>query len=602
MRSPSRVIHGERGLSIVEVVVALTLLAIVTLGITPLLASAIRGTSVTRTRTLAKNTATEAMERIRGLPFFVSVQGQTTPTRLDVLDLFFPDRGAGFDSTSNTFTTVCTSTPPATTSREYVACPKNIPAGYTVTFASAFVSPGSGTPQTFAVEPPASDYSWSTTSTEDPPTELLRMSITVTWIYAGDAESFNLTSLIGQRTISAETMSGSGKVDYALQVLTSYRDAQGRVSRLVALAGESESDMATRAYAVAGEATTAAHIVLTRDAIGETSAETLADVSGASSLVSAPPNQYPATAGMPPGEQTVLYQHDASTQVPVAFMDDTVVEGPTPFSLGAQVVNELPLAAGKFRFSGTDTQPSFWVDPQVDRDPTAPLNLTASLKLHGTRHIVGLDQGGTRLSGYSTAQATPVSGTRKVETKASTSFDQLSIFPTTYIADGAGGTDGGAVVTIDDFTASVSCSSTANATTADATGTWSATLNYWRDPANNGLATGSGYVPVALSGSITGGTDPLADLKASNPLVYDHLVDANDLYLFKTADKNGYFTDMASVPLIAVRELNSGRVTSASLNGAIQMQTVPTSATNPSSSASISVGALACEAVDRRGL
>jgi prepilin-type N-terminal cleavage/methylation domain-containing protein len=589
----------EGGLSLVEMMVALTIFAIITVGIAPLLASSIRGTSITRSRTVAKNVATEAMERIRGLPFFQSVQGQTTPTRRDVLDLFFPDRNAGFNAAglpANTFTTTCTSTPPPAGTRELVACPKNIPEGYSVRFVAAFVKPGATppVPQTFTVEPPSQNYNWSLTSTENPPTELLRMSITVSWTYGGDPQSFSLSSLIGQRTVSAETISGTGKVAHAVQVLTSYRDSAGTDSSLVVVAGQSESAMATRAYAEADESTVAAHLVLTQSAVGEASAVTLADLAGASSFVGAPPNSYPAPAVPETPAQTVQYSYDGSTQTPVAYIDATVVEGPSPFSLGAQVVNELPTAAGRFRFSGgVPTNPSLWVDTQADRTLASPL------KLDETGRIVSLDLfGGNRLSGQSSGAATSLTSARKVETKAAiTTFGMLRIFPTAYITDPAD-----AVITISDFVASLSCTSTANEATADATGTWSATLRYWKDPQNDGMPVGSGYVSVPLAGSTAAGTDPLEVLRTENPLVYDAVLDSEDVYLFNTADRRGYFTSMTSRPLVAAREANNGRVTSAELNGALQITTVPTSAANPQSSLSISVGALSCEAVDRRGL
>jgi Tfp pilus assembly protein PilV len=590
---------AETGLSLVEIMVALTLFAIVTVGVMPLLASALKGVALTRSYTVGKSLANSAMEKMRGLPYFESSQGQPTPVRLDVLDLYFPDLGAGFDSTANvwTFTTTCTSTQPANGTREAAACPANIPSGYTVRFVASFVraGPASPTPQTFtAVEPPAG-YSWTTAP--EPPAKLMRVTVTTTWTLGGNPRSFSLTSLLGQRHLSTQTIDANGRVNHAVQVLSSYVDSQGRKSNLVATMGQATIDVVAGAGGKADESTRAAQVVLTREETATEAAVTLANVSGASSTVHAPPNSYPAPGASAP-EQTVSYQVSDTETVPVAFIDDTVVEGPTPFSLGAQIINELPRAGGKFRFSGPAAagQPTMWVDNQAERGPTSPL------KLDPTVHLVTVEKDGAtpRMSGQSTAEATPQSppAGRKVEVKSSAQLAKLSVFPTTFITGPEN-----AVLVVDNFTASLTCTSTANVATAAVTGSWSATLRYWQDsdPAD-GIAAGSYSAPVSLTGSLSGGTDPLAAIKASNPLVYDDPLDANDLYLFEGGGRKGYFTDMKTRPLISSIVGSGGRSTFGSIQGAIEMATAPTSSTNSSSTMSVLVGSLACDAVDRRGL
>jgi prepilin-type N-terminal cleavage/methylation domain-containing protein len=599
----ARVARAQGGLTLVELMVALTLLAIITVGITPLLASALRGVAVTRSSTKGKNLAVEAMERLRGLPFFESVQGQTTPTRVDALDLYFPDRNAGFSSSSNTFTTTCTAMSSTPAASGVAACPKSIPSAYTVTFVAAFVDPGptSGTPptQAFTVTPPSTTYNWNATATEAPPTELLRMQITVSWTFGGDPESYSLTSLLGRRRATTETINAFGRVDHALQVLSSYVDSQSRTSSLTATVGQGESSIVSRSVAEADEATNTAHLVLTQDAYAENSAVTLADVNGASSLVHAPPDSYPAPGASAPAA-TINYSYDATTQVPAAYINDSVVEAPpTPFSLGARVLNQLPTAAGRFRFSGAASpqEPSLWVDNQAERGALSPL------KLDDSGHMVILHKlGSNRLLGDTSTEATAVSsGSRKVESKASTSFGKLYVLPTTFIT---GGEDG--VVTVSNFTASITCTSTANAATYAVAGSWSAELNYWSDSNNNGIVSGS-YLqtPLQLSGSLTGAADPLAGVRTTNPLVYDDVDNTKDVYLFEdaAAGKKGYFTSITTLPSISSSKSGAGRNTTVALNGAIQMQTAPTSRTNPSvTSMSISVGRLSCQAVDKRGL
>jgi prepilin-type N-terminal cleavage/methylation domain-containing protein len=597
-----RSLRCERGLSLVELMAALTVFAIITLGVTPLLISSIRGSAVSRSYTVGKNLVSEAMERARGLRFFQSVQGQSNPPRRDLLDLYYPNRGTGFSASgadANTFTTTCTSDSSTPSASAAAACPRNIPPGYTVEFRAAFVTPAATppTPQTFTVQPPSANYNWSSTSTESPPTELLRLTVTSTWTYGGRQGSFSLTSLLGERHWSPQEITASGTIDYALQVLSAYQDSLGNPSNLVTTAGRSASDIGTAAIGEADQGTRAASMVLTEAASADGSAVTLADLTGAAVFVSAPPNSYPAPTASA-GEQTLTYQFDLLTRLSVGFMDDTVVDGASPLSLGAQVVGGLPTAAGRFRFSGGAGQPSLWVDNQADRGSLS------SLKLHASDPMVTLERGGsTRLSGQTSGVATALApiASRKVETAASTQFGKLHVLPTTFISNASGDNS---VIAIDNFTASLRCTSTADPATAAVSGSWSATLRYWRDPTNGvNLLSPPGYVEVPLSGSLAGGSDPLASLKASNPLVYDDtLLDLNDRYLFEAGGKKGYLKDLRSLPAISWTESSDGRSTSASLPGAIQIQTMPTSVTKPSTAITISIGKLSCNSGDRRGL
>ena len=92
-------IRSDKGLTLVETLVALTIFAIVSAAIVPLIASGLKGASLSRSYTVAKALAAGAMERARGLPYFVSVQGTIPPARRDLLDLYFPDRNTGFSAT-----------------------------------------------------------------------------------------------------------------------------------------------------------------------------------------------------------------------------------------------------------------------------------------------------------------------------------------------------------------------------------------------------------------------------------------------------------------------------------------------------------------------
>ena len=106
---------SERGLTLVETLVAITIFAIMTLGTIPLLGTALKGGARTRTESVARNVASKTLERLRGFQYHVAYSA--TNRKIDLLDHFFPGRtpayvaslGTGFDSTTQTFVTTCDS-------------------------------------------------------------------------------------------------------------------------------------------------------------------------------------------------------------------------------------------------------------------------------------------------------------------------------------------------------------------------------------------------------------------------------------------------------------------------------------------------------------
>jgi prepilin-type N-terminal cleavage/methylation domain-containing protein len=114
-----RILRSSKGMSLVEVLVALLVFTIVTLGVIPLLASSIRGSNTSRAGTVGKNIVVEAMERARGLPFYVSHAADASD--VDLLDFYYPS-SAG--ASGGVYTVNC---PSGTTDP---ACPGDIPDDY----------------------------------------------------------------------------------------------------------------------------------------------------------------------------------------------------------------------------------------------------------------------------------------------------------------------------------------------------------------------------------------------------------------------------------------------------------------------------------------
>jgi hypothetical protein len=87
-------------------------------------------------------------------------------------------------------------------------------------------------------------------------------------------------------------------------------------------------------------------------------------------------------------------------------------------------------------------------------------------------------------------------------------------------------------------------------------------------------------------------------------LVYDDVVDSNDVYLFKTPTLKGYLDKFTSNPnIVSIPPATSGgRATEVTLTNAIQIITVPTDPARPETGLNVSIGSLTCRSVDRRGL
>ncbi|MDQ3987306.1 MAG: type II secretion system GspH family protein, partial [Actinomycetota bacterium] len=261
--------RSEKGLSLVETLVAITIFTLFTIGIVPLLGTAMRGSATTRTESVGRNVASKTLERLRGLQYHVAYSG--TPSKADLLDHFFPGRTpvysaptttTGFDAGSNSFVTTCDkdSTAPACKSLPSSA---EIPDGFSVEIRLTFKDPT--TPAT-TVPVPAS-YAWNAGSDQDaPPSQLVEVGVTSAWTVGTKQRTFALRSYLSQRDRQVLPTGGSGgpppapppggggtapspppnvklraeaRVDYGIEITTTYQDTQAspRFSELTATLG-----------------------------------------------------------------------------------------------------------------------------------------------------------------------------------------------------------------------------------------------------------------------------------------------------------------------------------------------------------------------------
>lgn len=565
--------RGAAGFTLVEMMVSLLVFSIATLGIVPLLAASMRGSTLSRSYTVGKNVTAEAMERVRGLPFFISYASKNR--RVDVLDLFFPNLAAGY--AGGTFTTTCTAASAADP-----ACPKNIPDDTTVTYKATFVrtSTYGSTPVTYSVVVPPAGYRWdSATSADVPPSQLLEISVTTTWNVMAEPKTFSMKTLVADRKFGTTQVTGYSRVDYGIQAFTGF-DILGTKSTASLLGASAESKAETRLLATADTTVNTGQIRLVRTSADPTvNAQDigLSPLYGASAAMHAPPDVTPV--GTSTASQTLTHPDwlTNGTPAPIAFIDASSTLG-----LSAKVANELPVSTGEARVSTSGSATAAWLDNQADRSQHSDMHFQLNASLPMLQVVKGIRTIQADTSATTTAAT---AADRKVELIGTTRMGEVRLIPTNYIT-GSEKT----VVRVSDFQASVTCKSTANSTTAVATGTWSATLRYFS-------AAAAAYVSIPLNQ--TNAATEIANLKAANPIVYDRADPVQDVYLFKTGTVNGYLQSISTVTPTTAKA-TTGRTTSASIDGALRIDTAPLNPAVPESAMSVALGKLGCQSVDNR--
>ena len=628
--------RNERGLTLVEMMASLFVFSAITIGVVPLLATATRGAAAARSLTLAKATAQEAMERARGLPYYKAIDDQRgalgAKTREDMLDMFYPcastDSTAcpGYSSTSRTVApigtlaahthlTTCTSASTAPT------CATQIDPGFTVHYVAEFKA-AAGTSSETVVPPntPGSNYAWDVPGRDSPPSQLLNLKIVVASQLQGRTTTYVLESLLGDRKFGSIQIAANASIDYGIQVETSFIDLSGNKSVLTAIGGVARSSIEQRLVSVASQDVMAGELRLIREPTSSNPFPEALDGTpkrGATIVgLSAPPAAAPGEATA--GEQLVSHP-DLSLLGPVSVASFLATKAGNNVStdvnaLSVTVADELPRANGGFDFTQAGDQSSgfFWVQNQADTGSNTLLKIDAARRLLSLR----ADQTTGRTFYGRTNATTTALGTadRKVEMKAEVTIEQFRVFPVTFIP---GANPRRSVVFIDDFVASATCR--AAPSTGSATGTWSATLRIWHDPTNDGSTTAAdpvtGASPAHLTipiGQLSTGAFETRDLRSilaeppyniagGNPLVYDDLVDLNDVYLFKDGIRNGYLDENGfTMKTPRTNVIGGGTSASADVDQAIGITTVPTNATLPESGLRISIGKMRCDALDAR--
>lgn len=577
------------GFTLIETLASLLIFTVVTIGLVPLILGSLRGTNLARSTTIGRNVASKAMERMRGLPFYVAYSTQSR--KVDVLDYYFPRAsGSGFDASENTYTVTCTGPGSG-------ACPDSLPVGYTLEFRSAFVdrsgSPGSpANPETYPVATPSGSYAWDSPGNDGPQSQLLRVEVTARWSLLGQARSVNLTTLFSDRPFGGLQAQSSAVSTYAVRVLTGFVEGSGSIEEdVIALGGIAQAEAAARRLSDSSQTMRAAQLRLVD-----------ATPAGEVDLVDPPISGAVADVAAPPQANATSSSAPAATLNSLNFGDVAGIRATGTSSVQASAGAGTPTASGAWSFlPGTNTELDFWVD-----NPRA-----ASVYRLGAEKLLSLrTRGSNTLRGTTSAQVNAAGGGAQASTTAA--FNDLRLFPTSFISDTSYGR---AVVAVDGFQAETRC--LANTTGASASATYSATVRYWVDSSEDDIPSGS-YVSVVLNvSSATRVPNALRALRqswttspSSVPLVFDSTEDAEDVYLFPVShtpatdghshDHAGYLTDWSSDGNLVTSMLQGGRIVSSDIDNAIVLITSPTTPTVPQTAFTVSVGNIGCTAEERR--
>lgn len=656
-RTIHRVCDGvaSRGFSLVEVLVALAVFAVITVGVVPLLGAALRGAALSRSETVAQNAARQMMERVEGLKWHTAWAAKQA--KVDLLDLFYPSAtGGGYTTVPNPpgYPPLYINGPSAGIYR--TTCPDAanpacggvfLPSGYSMTVKAAFVKPRPGTtPQTYEIVTPAAGYAYNAALGADaPPAQLLDVNVAVGWSVNGRSRTFELRSLIGEHRFAAPAavaatvspspsaappdgtakLRATAKVDYVYQVQTGFSSSTAETgcptppctSDLNAVIGQGTSTIQAGDNATADSAVRTGDISVVRSYTPSqvppaSPPPDLANLQGISKSVHAPPTAPAASFCTPPtacsAERTIAHPDFGANTAGLA--------GTRITSISADVPNGNPTTAAAWQVqTGTVCIVDSWVwNPQADLAAGGYLRLDSASPTRALYHqnsgSSGICQEKARGTTNATAAALTPPATRAVTAKATADHSFLSLLKYNY-------SNKQPVFQVSDFTAVVDCKATPNGG-AYATASWTAAMSYKFDNTDNNNVPAS-ILGAQIAMSDTGNDtitakfdyvntttitvpDAFAWLKANNPLVYDGNGLSNDIYLMNdpAAGKKGYIDSLTANrdPVTSVSA--DGRTVRASIDGALRIDTNQLHATIPDTALNVSIGKLSCEAIDNR--
>jgi prepilin-type N-terminal cleavage/methylation domain-containing protein len=545
-------IEAEDGFSLVEVIVAVGILAIAAVGIMPLVVSALKAAYSAKFQTQSKSLVQEQIDYMRSLPFHVDASNG--PYR-DLLDTYYPN------------TTAAASPAGSATARNvlggYVTSSAVRAAGEPSGAFYRYVAPVDASFSSFrtvvdaqlldkdlTVLLPPSGYDASLAGSDTSGARLIGITVINSWTVGGSLKTFRVYTQIADAKPAAPVINGSARAA-AVSVVGSSSD--GVKTNVVA--GYIDESGSVSTGSVGSVKAVGAYI----DRFPGTR------LTGASALADAPPD-----VTTPLSQSDDLGQDLTPGTCALACIGRTYVSG-----VGVLVAQGLPTIASSsspviaaLRGTGSPSGMSL----NTDVDPT----LAATLMLaSGPKVLVRNTNSGADLAGSSGYLTSTTGSTHLVNTHV-TSSGSLEVLPTTFTPVGRG------VVEVVLTSSSVDCKANGISGGSTATAAFSATVYYWS-------AASGGY--VALGTVQPGNTsDPLP--APSTLTVYSS--GATTLRL------SNYIADWHSALAGSFTTDTNGRFAQASLDGVVAVNTIDLRPGDTTSGVQAKLGALSCSAEDAR--
>ncbi|HET6816874.1 MAG TPA: prepilin-type N-terminal cleavage/methylation domain-containing protein [Mycobacteriales bacterium] len=549
--------QSDEGFTLVEIMAALVVFALVAGMALAMLLTAVKGGLVAKQDTVGRNITQAKIEELRNLPYHID---QAVSTEYDLLDLYYPnvsgsaglgatgyvpasgtrDTTSGDPSSGAFYRTVISAVPSFTQFSQYVAI--------------QFVD-SNGTAKT-----PPSTWSASTAGSDTPVTNMVNISVTTLWKVGKTQKKYNIfTSISAGRPLvpkvniqgHLEGLSVTGLLPSGYQATldASQVDFNASFSNIVTAAATA---LGARAAIEGGSKAT-----------------------GALNSVTAPPNVGPIGSGIVNGSSLA----DSGNTVGAFAKTDT-----------------KNLAAGSAAgqpYSGTSGSPvtadvlnnGGGYDLQYSNEPSSD-----HLGLHSSSNVVQVIDGASTAmtsTGYGTSStsSTAHSATSNIPS-LTTSWIQL--FPTAQAPNG--------IVQIQVTQASLNCQTGANygaSSTASSTLTYAATLKYatW-----NGSSVS--YTTVNLGSGNS--TDPLPTSSQMATIQVGVDGSGSPIYLGDYISSWGSLTSGAIGAAPAVQKTSDNKSISANYQGLLTINSQPLRTGDATSGVGVTIGAISCLAVDYR--
>lgn len=542
--------RSDEGFSLVEIIVAISVLALAAVGTLPLLLGAVKAGYSSKLQTQAKTLVQGQIDKMRNLPYHVDA---ANGPYLDLLDTYFPNTTAAASPVGTTSMKTVTTGYVTSTGARATGEPSGVFYRYVVPTDSSFpvfrlVVDTQLLDKDLNVTTPTSSYNAATAGLDAPPSRLVGVTVTAVWAVPGATKTFRTFTQIadakpaapvinGSARSSAVTMTGSTSDGVKTTITTGYIDTSGSVST-----GSVGSAKAQGAYIDRFPGTRTA---------------------GSASLADAPPDVTSALSATDNGE-------DATSLCAIACFGRNYTSG-----VAAAVQGGLPNmgSSGSPLTAGLSTSGS---NAGAYITTGADSTLASTLMLASGPAVFVRNAGSNTDLAQATGYLTTTTGASHYVNSHVTSYGTLDVLPTTFTPGNRG------VIEVNLTSASLDCRANGVSGGATVTPSFSATVSYWSAAANN-------YVTL---GTVRNGnaSDPLPD--PSTLTVYNS--GGTVLHL------SDYISEWHSALGPISTQDSSGRYAQGSVDGVVTVTTVDLRPGDTTSGVQAKLGAMSCSAEDDR--